>query len=559
MTTPAHTGTSSSDDKKMTPKTTATPKKILLISPDSGTIPAERQFFAPPLGVLRLAGYLSAIGHEAQYYDPNLYACNGEGPSLREKLAEQAWDYIGFSVLDDTLIQDIQNMYAAQELCPGALILAGGIEAQFNYQTLLDKTPCRIVVLGEGEIPVKMLADDVPWQDIPGIVIKNLAVAMSQEEFNDATQTIPWEIVNYEDYWAVYHDMYGDEWNEEIEDEVNTVRVFSRNRCPIGCKYCSSTFQLTLATGGKVPVISTTEENLVDVIARIVEGHPDVRMIYLTDDDFVINKLSVIRFCKLMIERDFGDLNLMCFARITDLTEEVIEWMSKAGFHRLNIGVESFSQAVLDEVGKRCDADRIHTVLKMLKEYGIRPHCNMILTTPKSTLEDVETTLDNAMEYIEDFDHYTAAIIPAIYPLKGTDFYEEYCEYKSHIVNIPGTEFSLRRDDYIHAEDPLVREFQARYMEGVDGAVQQYVQEAGIRHANNANLALMRCKFAKSVIAEIKEEAADGTFKAIQNLTPGAGRLFTEASNGQRRAPFANSLDSVDTTDPVPVTGQPGD
>ena len=48
-------------------------------------------------------------------------------------------------------------MYLAQRLRPNALIVAGGIEAQFNYQTLLDKSPCRIVISGEGEVPMKML------------------------------------------------------------------------------------------------------------------------------------------------------------------------------------------------------------------------------------------------------------------------------------------------------------------------------------------------------------------------------------------------------------------
>ena len=111
-----------------------------------------------------------------------------------------------------------------------------------------------------------MLADDVPWQNIPGIVVKNLAKPMNQELFNEATCGIEWEKLPYEDYWNVYKKIYGNKWNSDIEKEVNTVRIFSRNRCPIGCKFCSSTAQLTLASGGKVPVISTTESNLISVV-----------------------------------------------------------------------------------------------------------------------------------------------------------------------------------------------------------------------------------------------------------------------------------------------------
>ncbi|MDP7195785.1 MAG: radical SAM protein, partial [SAR202 cluster bacterium] len=171
-----------------------------------------------------------------------------------------------------------------------------------------------------------MIADGQSYNNIPGIVVKNNAEALSEKLFNEVTHLIPWEKINYEEYWDVYKKMYGDQWNDEIEAAVNTVRVFSRNRCPIGCKFCSSTSQLTLASNSKVPVRSITEENLVNVIDRIHKSHPGVRMIYLTDDDFIINKKSVIRFCQKIIERNFGNLKFMCFARITDLNEEVVQW-----------------------------------------------------------------------------------------------------------------------------------------------------------------------------------------------------------------------------------------
>ena len=526
-------------------------KKILLVSPDSGVIATERQYFAPPLGVMRLQGYLNAKGHDADYYDPNLFACNGLGPSLLDKIQEQDWDIIGFSVLDETLAQDILNIYEAHKNCPNALLIAGGVEAQFNYQTLLDKTPCRIIVLGEGELPLLEIANEVSWQNIPGIVIKNLAVAMSQELFNEATQTIHWETINYEAYWDVYQSMYGDKWTKEIEAEVKTVRIFARNRCPIGCKFCSSTFQLTLATGGKVPVISTTEENLISVIDRVVESHPEVKMIYLTDDDFVINKLSVIKLCKQIIERDFGDLSFMCFARITDLTDEVMEWMSKANFNKLNIGVESFSQAVLDEVGKRCEVDRIHVTLKALKKYGIRPFCNIILTTPKSTMDDVEVTLDGILQYMQD-DFYMAGMAPAIRPSKGTEFFEMYWDFKSHIMPIEGTDLFLRKDDYIYALDPLVREFQIRFIEGVDAAVDRYIEEQDIRHPNQATLSPMKFLYAKRLLAEIREEAASGNLKKSSENTPGAGRLYPETRRNRPIHPYGNNTESGVATTTIP-------
>ena len=114
-------------------------KKILIIGPQSDFSAAERSFMAPALGVIRLAGYLNKKGHHAEHYEPNIHMLTNEGISLEEMLKKHEWDVIGFSVLEETLINDVKNMYLANRILPKSVIIAGGIEAQFNYQTLLDK------------------------------------------------------------------------------------------------------------------------------------------------------------------------------------------------------------------------------------------------------------------------------------------------------------------------------------------------------------------------------------------------------------------------------------
>ena len=131
------------------------------------------------------------------------------------------------------------------------MIVAGGIEAQFNYQNVLDKTPCKIVFISEGEKSLLALANDKPFNEIPGIVYKNSSVPLDQETFNLATSSIEWEKLPYEKYWDYYLKKYGDKATEDNLNEIHTARIFSRNRCPIGCKFCSSTNQITWGSGKK--------------------------------------------------------------------------------------------------------------------------------------------------------------------------------------------------------------------------------------------------------------------------------------------------------------------
>ena len=187
----------------------------------------------------------------------------------------------------------------------------------------------------------------------------------------------------------------------------------------------------------KVPVISASEDTLIHNIKRIIDSHPRVRTIYLTDDDFCINKRSVIKFCQKIVEEKTKNtipkkMSFMAFCRASDANEEMFEWMSKAGFRRLNIGIESFSDKVLKEMNKRCTKEENHFSLKIAKKIGIRAFLNIIATTPDSTLEDVEKTVDGALKYAQD-PFFHVGVVMGIKPLKGTDYFETYTDYKTRV------------------------------------------------------------------------------------------------------------------------------
>lgn len=499
----------------------AAAKKILLITPTSDKSLKGYSFAGPHLGVLRMAGFLNARGHEAECFDTNLRPVTGKGLTLEEKLAEKPWDIIGISFLDVTLELDIGNLYLAKKLCPFAKLVAGGIEAQFNYQTILDKTPCDIVVQGEGEVPLLMLADGTHPGEIPGMIFKNRAKALDEALFNEATSAIEWEDIDYEAYWDYWKNFYEErgQYTDQVDIEVHTARVFARNRCPIGCKYCSSTGQLTEATGGNVPVVSGTDEGLIAVIERIVESHPRVRTIYFTDDDFCINKLAAIRFAEKLSERDFGDLTFMSYARITDITEKLVVALKKANFRLLYIGIESFSESVLKEIGKLCSIEQVHRGLKILKDHDLKTFYNIILTTPKSTLADVKESVYWGLKYLED-GFYGCGVIPAIEPLKGTELAAMHWNFQSRIVKIEDTDYYVRRDDLIWPEDPHVRLILERYLDGVDAEVERQAKQDNVIHKRNETVAIYQLRYMKRLLKEIGEEFPEAAEQLAQADSP---------------------------------------
>ena len=483
------------------------PKNILLVSPADRKEMAEVKWLSPPLGIIRLAGFLNSRGHKAEYIDTNFGLVQGRENYLEEKLREKSWDIIGFSVLDDTLVADIENIYLAKKLCPQALLVAGGIEAQFNYQTILDKTPCKVVILGEGEMPFLSLADGKPLEKIPGIVFRNDAIPLDKEMFWKVTKAIEWEKIPYEDYWDFYMEKYKGQLTEERNKQIHTVRIFTRNRCPVKCKFCCSTNQLPWASGKEaVPVIDMMDEenNVVDVIERIKKAHPRIKTVYFSDDEFCMNQEKVIKLCRSIVERKLN-LNFICLARIDRLTEEVVSWMARAGFRVVNIGIESFSQKVLDELGKKYETSIVSEKIEILKKYGIHPFISIIMISPNSSLDDVEMTVNKTLEYIKD-GQVTASIALACIPLKGSIFHEEHFDFITEVVDIPGTSHKIKREINILANDPYVREAQLKFYRGINQQIQKRIREERISHPTSARQAQYRLEFMKKIIKEIRDK-----------------------------------------------------
>jgi len=479
--------------------------EILLVSPRSGPSIFESFYVCPSFGLLRLAAFMKSRGIYTEYYDPNLDIASGHLAAFEKKLAERTWNIIGFSVLDDTLEHDIDGMFLAQAIRPEALLIAGGMEAQFNYQAVLDKTPCRLVVLGEGEIPLLKLSQGVPYQEIPGIVFKNLATPLDSQQLTEATRSIDWGEVNYEKYWDWYFEKYPEQASSDSKRAIQTIRVSFRNRCPMGCRYCSSTNQLPAASAGHVKVNAVSEECMLEVVDNIVTAHPDVKTIYITDDDFCINQKSVIRFCKMIAEQHYRDLSFLCFARATDLTDDLLQHMAAAGFRQLNIGVETFSQKVLDEIGKTCRIEQVHEGLEKCRKYNLRVYFNIILITPQSTIEDIETSIRETYRYTSD-PFYSVGVNPSILPFKGSEFSELYSDFKSDVYRIRQNGKFLRRDRYIYAADPDVRELQVRYYQTIDEEMNRIAREEGAAHRNSVNIGLARLKHVEKLIREMRDE-----------------------------------------------------
>jgi radical SAM superfamily enzyme YgiQ (UPF0313 family) len=443
----------------MTPRASGARRRIggaepgyLLIGPYD-PMGGEYTFLAPPLGVWRLAGTLESAGLRVRVFDPN---CSSGPPeaALARVLAEEVWDVVGVSTTGMTLPHDLALAHLARRLAPRALLVAGGMEATFNPESMFRLGPFDRVVLGEGERPLleigMRLRADADLSGIPGTAfptaggqVQRLAQdALNRAELRDAIFKIPYDRMPYPAYWRRLERSYrvgqlpfkAD--REARLAEIRSVRLITLNYCPMACAFCSSTQFLSAAQGGATARIARLDvEGCLEMLRRIVSAHPVVRTIIFQDDIFVFNKDDrILPLCDAIVRaKECGelpyDLQFISTNRIDAMTADRLASMRRAGFRVLGFGVESFSLPILQEFNKARIHPFIVPVLETALRLGITPFLDMILTSPRCGLADLAENIRQAYRwtlagceigmypYVIPFSGAPMAIDPALRPL----------------------------------------------------------------------------------------------------------------------------------------------
>jgi radical SAM superfamily enzyme YgiQ (UPF0313 family) len=455
--------------------------RFLLVGPwdpDCG----EYTFLAPPLGVWRLAGVLQHAGVPTEVFDPNCVAGSPE-TSLEALLKSGGFDVVGFSTTGMTLRFDLALAHLARRVVPRALLLAGGMEATFRPDALVDLGPFDIVVLGEGERPLLELAarlrTHAPLDAIPGTARRGsdgtLArwpqLALSGTELREAVFRTPYEKMPFRAYWRRLETLYSTSalpykaQREAQLAEIRSIRLITLNYCPLGCTFCSSTNFLNAAQDGTARIARLDADDCLAMLRRIVNAYPDVRTIIFQDDIFVFTAdQRLVPLCEgILAAKRSGDLppalQFISTNRIDAMTEERLALMRRAGFRVLGFGIESFSRPVLEEFHKGRIFRFIEPVLRTALALGITPFLDLILTSPRCRLDDLAETIRSVYRWVVA--GCEVGVYPYVIPFSGSAMAADpslraATVYATH--SIAGTSLRWDQAAKILPQDPQARE-----------------------------------------------------------------------------------------------------
>ena len=352
----------------------------------------------PPTDLMYLASIAEQSGYEAKICDYS------QGGDFISDLVKFKPDYLVANIATPTFKSDMEAVAKAKELFPNLVtIVKGAPFLTYNTNVTYENPFVDYVIMGEAEFTLRDILECVPNNEILGICYKDdnmQPVKNEMRPFIDDLDSLP---------FPARHLVDNSVYKRPDNGKVQAVIKVSRG-CPYHCFFCLA----TPVSGEKVRMRSA--ENIVAEIKECVEKY-NIKNFIFWSDIFNINREWTIDLCKKIIECGLK-ITWSANTRANTMDDEMASWMYKSGCRLCSIGVESGSQEILDNIGKKITLDEIRNTVKILKKNKIKIYNYFVIGLPWETEKTVEETIKFAIELDSNFiSFYTAT------PLPGTKYF----------------------------------------------------------------------------------------------------------------------------------------
>ena len=287
---------------------------------------------SPSLGLGYIASVLEKNGYTVSIVDLTF---EKSFDFLEKRLKELRPKLVGITCQTTFAEEAFKAVKISKTIVPRAIVVLGGPHPTVLPIRTLEETEADIVVIGEGEYTFKEIAqsikDNKSFREVKGIYYKEgKSIKFSgNREFIKDLDEIPFP--------ARY--LFDKRYFEYPE-----ITMINSRGCPFNCSFCQPALKKLF--GEKVRLRSP--ENIMDEIKLILKTYGNKR-IRFHDDTFTWNREWVKKLCNIIKNQNLK-FAWDCKSRIDFLDRETIRMLNAAGCIRLDLGVESGSQRILNEI-----------------------------------------------------------------------------------------------------------------------------------------------------------------------------------------------------------------
>lgn len=381
--------------------------RVLLIrpKPHKETIGLQNVMICEPLELEYLASNMEAAGHKAFIVDMIL-----EKKPIAYFLEKYKPDVVGLTGYISHV--NVLKGYARQVKAyfRNIKVVVGGVHAEVNPEDFESKS-IDYIVRANGiktflEI-LRRLEKKETVTELSCVYQRKQTAPKKETEFNYLFPAR--EKVNK--YRSKYYYMF----------HRNCSLIKTSFGCPYQCKFC---FCRQVTDGA---YFTRTLENIVEELESIKE-----REIYIVDDDFLVDRERLLRFCDMLEEKGIKKRYLI-YGRADFIAknEDVIRRFRKVGLRAVIVGLESCDSNELVDYNKKTQVATNEAAVEILRRYDVECYGTFILG-----LDWKKEDFDALARWIKKLGLVFVNLQP-LTPLRGTELYEQYRK-----------DFIIREDEY---------------------------------------------------------------------------------------------------------------
>lgn len=359
----------------------------------------------PPLGLLYIGTVLKQSGYDVEVKDLMVETFTKD--DFYKMLKDMNPKIIGLSTYNESWKAQKLLSNIIREVLPNSIIVAGGAFASFCYEDILNHTPTDYILRGEGDYSFLKLVDSILGkaegciENIGGIVLRRQDGTLYVNDMPDRITNL--DLLPFPDRDLIDRSQY------LVPFTISTARG-----CPGDCIFCSSR-----SFWGRGVSLRSSKSIFEEVMYLYNKYQMDI--FYISDDTFTASPKRVKEFCNMLKETKISFF-WGCESRADVITEELMNTLFEAGCRKLQIGLESADNDILNKLKKKVTIEQIENGISIAEKYGMHVSASFIVGHAFDTHETIQKTL-NFAGYIQK--KYGAYVMGSVNtPFPGTEQYE---------------------------------------------------------------------------------------------------------------------------------------
>jgi radical SAM superfamily enzyme YgiQ (UPF0313 family) len=368
--------------------------------------PFNRYIQNVPLNYIHLAAWLRQAGREVHILDMVIDSVTPQ--YVDQFIRDHAIRVAGIGCMTCEFPAAVDEAKRLKAAHPGIQIVFGGAHPSGDPEECLRTGAVDYVVVGEGEIALTALLDELEAGRRPSLIpgvwsIEDGAVRPATASPVPNVHDLPrpaYDLLDLEKYFHL-----DSPWH--FPKSQRAVQFITSRGCPYQCSYCHEIHGKKFR--GMAPDV------VLDQMEWLVRQF-GVREFMIVDDIFNFELERAKQICRGIIERRLKvHLQFPNGVRGDRFDEELVALMKQAGTHFMAIAIETVSEKFQKLIRKNLKIDRALQTIHWVNRQNIEVSGFFMIGFPGETLEEVQATADFAVHAPLD-----TIFVSIVSPFKGT-------------------------------------------------------------------------------------------------------------------------------------------